>query len=155
MDNNYDKYYDSFLSSDTGSILSIKEVFLFFNIGLSSLVFPSVFPSIPSSVATWMFLCHHLLVVKLSSSASDLFRRSILLHRSNPIFSQRDLKEFLQSTDMITTNKIAMRTIENMDIPTIDAVPIVGLWLLLHEELLPNNWDSLCKQVIVYNHTCR
>ena len=48
-----------------------------------------------------------------------------------------------------------MMAIENMDIPTIDAVPIVGLSLLLHEELLPNNWDSLCKQVIVYNHTYR
>ena len=144
MDNHYNKYYDSFLSSDTGSILSIKEVFLFFNIGFSSVVCFVMcstpgFPSIPSSVATWMFLCHHLLVVKLSSSASDLFRRSILLHRSNPIFSQRDLKECLQSTDIITTNKIAMRVIENMDIPTIDAVPIVGLSLLLHGELFPKN----------------
>ena len=86
-----------------------------------------------------MFFLHHLLAVKLSSSASDLFRRSILLHRSNPIFSQRDLKECLQSTDIITTNKIAMMAIENMDIPTIDAVPNVDLSLLLHEELLPNN----------------
>ena len=100
-----------------------------------------------------MFLNHHLLVVNLSSLASDLFRRSILLHRSNPIFSQRDLKECLQSTDMTTTNKIAMMAIENMDIPIIDAVPIVGLSLLLHDDLLPNNQDSLCKQVIAYNYT--